>query len=350
MEYRKCNMAAIFLLLFALTALLPLSTMARKRHRRFNRLVADAGAASPFGVNAHIPTTSDFKRMYMAGISWARIDLTWDVIEPKRGLFRWDIIDRVVMDAKTYHVHLLGILGYCPPWASSGPGKNYPPGNISNWTGFVSQIVGRYKGRINYWSLWNEPNAETFFRGTVNQFIQEVFIPAAKAAKAANPDCRIVGPDLAQLSRSHWSVWLNTILKRAGPYIDVISQHCYKKKPGDVLKALDGKRHFWESRSVRSIIKRRHQADKPFWLTEVGWRSTEIGEKKQAGYIISLLKGIARRPWIKKVFIFELRDSPGLPGYGLLRQNGSPKYSYEALKGFIATANGAYSSNEGQGR
>lgn len=278
--------------------------------------------------------------MRRAGISWARVDFTWDVLEPRRGVYRWDISDRVVMDANTYGINLLAILGYCPPWASTSTLKTFPPRSTAQWSKFVSTIVGRYKGRVRYWTLWNEPNSETFFRGSLDSYINEILIPGARAAKRANPHCRIVGPDLAHLGGSDWYHWLDGILKRAGGSIDVISHHCYKDKPYNVLKALDGKRRFWEKRSVHSIMKHRHQSGKPFWLTEVGWRSTKVGEEKQAGYEIALLKGIALRPWIDKVFLFELRDSPGLPGYGLLNRNGTPKPAYIAYKGFIASKNG----------
>ena len=79
--------------------------------------------------------------------------------------------------------------------------------------------------------------------------------------------------------------------------------------------------------------------EKPFWLTEVGWRSDRVGQDRQAGYIISLLKRVQRSAWIRKVFIYDLRDSRQQVGYGLLNINGSPKESFIAVKGFIA-ANG----------
>ena len=276
--------------------------------------------------------------MRRGGIRWARIDLTWDVIEPEPGKYRWDVVDRVVADAEANGVNLLGILGYCPTWAASGPSPFFPPWDVAHWKEFVRTIVGRYKGRIRHWTLWNEPNSESFFRGTLDQYINVVLLPGAKAAKEADPDCRIVGPDLAHLSGADWDKWLDKILARAGGAFDVIGHHCYKGKPDDVLRELDGRKKPWEAPSVRQILEKRGAAGKPFWLTETGWRSTQVGEQKQAGYIVALLRGIAARSWIDKVFLFELRDSPSLPGYGLLRTDGTPKPAFEAYKGFIEAA------------
>ncbi len=39
--------------------------------------------------------------------------------------------------------------------------------------------------------------------------------------------------------------------------------------------------------------------------------------------------------WIDKVFIYELKDSPLEPGYGLLRENLEPKPAFTALGRFI---------------
>lgn len=328
-----CVTASMAIFLTATT-----TTCARKP--KSLRTVVKTSPSSSFGINAHIPSTEDFKLMHKAGISWVRVDFTWDVLEPRKGVYRWDISDRVVMDARTYGIKILAILGYCPRWASSGGDKTFPPKSKHQWKGFVRTIVNRYKGNIHYWTLWNEPNSETFFHGNIDSFINDVLIPGATAAKEADQSCRIVGPDLAHLGGSDWDKWFDGILHRVGGYLDVISHHCYKDKPYNVLNALDGSKRLWDKHRVKSIIKRRDQENKPFWLTEVGWRSTKIGEERQAGYEVALLKGIALRPWISKVFLFELRDSPGLPGYGLLHRNGKPKPAYIAYKGFIASKNG----------
>lgn len=295
----------------------------------------EARAPSPYGVNAHIPDALDLKAMEKAGIRWARVDLTWDEIEPEPGQYRWDLVDHLVARAEGRDVHLLGILGYCPDWASSGPDRYYPPRRTGDWTRFVKTITARYRGCITYWCLWNEPNNPDFFHGTRTQYIYDVLVAGAQAAKAGNPDCKIVGPELAHMDREHWDEWLDEVLAKAGAFLDVIGHHCYKGDPGEVLRLLDGKTRPWEPPSVRSILLKRGQAAKPFWLTETGWRSTEIGEERQAGYLAALLKGALRRPWITRVFIYELKDSPLEPGYGLIRDDGSRKYSYAVVQGFI---------------
>jgi polysaccharide biosynthesis protein PslG len=288
-----------------------------------------------FGINAHIPSVDDFDAIARGGFGIVRVDFTWNVMEPRPGEYRWDISDGVVQDAEAHGVEVLGILGYCPKWASSGPDEFYPPRDVLEWQGFVNAMVSRYRGRVRFWSLWNEPNSNTFFHGSVEQFVRQVLLPGAQAAKAADPACRIVGPELAHLEGAHWDTWLDRILAEAGPQIDVISHHCYKPKPAELFRMLEGPSRPWEPQPVQRIIERRGQGGKPFWLTEFGWRSTSVGQDRQTGYLISTLRGAPKRHWISRMFIYELRDSPKEPGFGLMSYAGQPKPSYTAVRGFI---------------
>ena len=288
-----------------------------------------------FGINAHIPSADDFDAIERAGFGFVRVDFTWDRMEPRRGQFRWDIMDPVVEEAEAHGIRLVAILGFCPPWASSGPSAFYPPRDVRDWKEFVSALVERYRGRVRHWILWNEPNSSTFFRGSTEQYIRQVLIPGAEAAKDADPDCKIVGPDLAHLSGAHWDSWLDKILAEAGSYLDIISHHCYKDKPAEVFRMLEGPSRPWEPQPVQAIIERRGQGAKPFWLTEVGWRSDRVGPANQSGYLISTLRSARQRGWISKVFLYELRDSPQEPGFGLMTYAGKPKRSYTDVRGFI---------------
>lgn len=295
----------------------------------------ELGLYSRIGVNGHVPKAEDLDKVKEAQIGWVRVDLTWNVIEPKPKEYRWQMVDKLVKNAQERNIDLLAILGYTPVWASENEDIYDPPRDVREWKEFVRTIVSRYKGRINYWSLWNEPNSKTFFKGSCDQFITEVLIPGARAVKEADPNAKVVGPDLAHLKGAKWDMWLEEILVRASDEIDIISHHCYKSKPRKVKKMLQGAVPPWDPPAVKRILEKTGCANKPFWLTEVGWRSSKVGEEKQKEYLIGFLKANEKMGWIDKVFIYELKDSPLEPGYGLLRENREPKPAYDALKEFI---------------
>lgn len=295
----------------------------------------ELGLFPGIGVNGHLPKTEDLDMIKDAKIGWVRVDLTWNWVEPKPKQYKWERIDRLVREAEERGINILAILGYTPAWASEEGDIHDPPRDVREWKEFVRTIVSRYKGRINYWSLWNEPNSRTFFRGSLDQFISEVLIPGSRALKEANPDAKVVGPDLAHLKGAKWDVWLEEILVKASDDIDIISHHCYKSKPRKVRKMLQGVVPPWDPPAVRRIIEKTGCVHKPFWLTEVGWRSNKVGEDTQKDYLLKFLETSEKMGWIDKVFIYELKDSPLEPGYGLLRENLEPKPAFLALKAFI---------------
>ena len=293
------------------------------------------GLYPKIGINCHIPKPEDLDLIKDAQIGWIRVDLVWNVVEPKPKQYRWDMVDRLVKNAEERNIDILAILGYCPEWASKNGNIHDPPRSVEKWQEYVKTIVSRYKGRINYWTLWNEPNSKTFFRGTLDQFIEDIFLSGIQAVKEANPNAKIVGPDLAHLKGAQWDIWLEEILKRAGKEIDVISHHCYKSKPKKVKRNLQGVVPPWDPPAVRKILERTGCMGKPFWLTEVGFRSNKVGTLKQSEYLINFLNMNEKMGWIDKVFIYELRDSPLEPGFGIVNNDRTPKPAYFGIKEFI---------------
>ena len=102
---------------------------------------------------------------------------------------------------------------------------------------------------------------------------------------------------------------------------------------------------------TRKVIKHRHDAHTPIWITELGWGSgppdhfhLNKGVQGQAQYLKKSFKMVLhhRRRWnIKRVFWFRWRDpiQPRCYGSiacsaGLLSRNGDPKPAWQAFMRF----------------
>lgn len=118
---------------------------------------------SPFGINAHAGSNNVLLKIKEAGIKWIRIDLYWSNIEREKGHFDFSEIDRIVDYSMNNGLSVLGVLSSSPGWSNNNRGINYPPDNIEDWANFVSIAASRYKDKIRYWNIWNEPNVEKFF-------------------------------------------------------------------------------------------------------------------------------------------------------------------------------------------
>ncbi|MFQ6081977.1 MAG: cellulase family glycosylhydrolase [Candidatus Aminicenantia bacterium] len=296
---------------------------------------------SLYGINAHIPDSRVLSMIKNAGIKWIRIDFLWYEIEPKNNYFNWSIIDSVVNNARSKGLSILGVLAYTPSWANNGKGKNFPPSKKAYWKDYVKKVVNRYKNRVEYWTFWNEPNLEEFWASTVDKYVNEILIPGANAAKSVDPTCKIVGPDLAHLSseEARWNVWLRAILREGGKErLDVISHHIYDKRgPTYIFDKLENDQYLLEP-SVIKVLQEEGVDNKPFWITETGWNTDEIGEEIQSKYYLEFLQGMRSRVYINKIFFYEIIDDPraNVPHFGIIYSNYTPKKAYYTYKDFIA--------------
>jgi len=304
---------------------------------------------SPYGINAHIPENRVLNKIKNAGIKWIRIDFNWYEIESSRGSFNWSEMDRVVNNSIERNLSILAILVYTPSWANNGKSKNYPPLKKQYWTNFVKRVVTRYKNKIKYWSMWNEPNLEKFWAGTLDEYVEKILIPGSKTAKSVDSACKIVGPDLAHLvtEKEMWNVWLRGILRKAKDYLDVISHHIYDVRgPSYIFDKMENDQGPLIP-SVLRVLKEEGVDNKPFWITETGWATDEVGEEVQSKYYLEFLQGMRNRTYINKIFFYEIIDDPRpeIPKFGIIYSNYTPKKAYYTYKDFIA---GKYPPEEPQ--
>lgn len=129
-----------------------------------------------------VPTAEEAQEL---GIGWVRSDLPWPLLEPQKGQFQWVAADATIKKVEGMGLQFLPMVGYSPKWAATNPNNaKSPPKDVQDWTNFVEQLVARYSAapyNLRYFQVWNEPTPKAgFFTGTPEQYIDEVYLPAAK--------------------------------------------------------------------------------------------------------------------------------------------------------------------------
>jgi len=234
--------------------------------------------ASSFGGHGRF-TDGDLKTLSRLGVKWLRmhppLGTKWSVVEKIKGDFNYS--DKQILLAKKAGFQILGSLDKTPRWASTAPSGerrfwSYPPENMDDWENYVFNIVSHYKGVIDYWEVWNEPDSDGFLKvpgilgsGRKPEVYVELLKRAYRAARRANPDAVIVGG----VATGHPpSRWLKQIFdKGALAYVDVVSFHHYTDgRPGD---ALDTPLSV-EIANIKDLIKQKARKVVPLWETESG--------------------------------------------------------------------------------
>jgi hypothetical protein len=223
--------------------------------------------------------------------------VTWHDLEPYKDQWRFERLDGYVSLAQQHGAGLLLPLGMSPAWASARPpADNAEPANLDDWRTFVRTVVTRYKGRIQAYEIWNEPNLKDFWTGTVDQMIT-LTKEASQIIHSVDPKAIVVSPSA---TASYGTPWLAEFLKKgAGQYVDVIGYHFYvvphTALPEEMLPVIQ---------SVRQILAENGLSNKPLWNTETGWLEPSHFESDEApagvlarAYILVWASGVQRFYW-----------------------------------------------------
>ncbi len=223
-------------------------------------------------------------RLWDAGICWPEI-------QPDNGKdYNFSMLDKYVELAEEHSVEIVINIGLSPKWAAkrpndkSGYGENLTasePRDIDDWKKYVKTIAGRYKGKIKYWEIWNEPDMLMFYTGSpkkMAELVKEAYI----ILKEVDPENKVISPPVT--GYLVLIPWLNSFLAAGGKdYIDIIGTHFYvwfkANTPEKVLSTIS---------AIKSYQKQNKIEQKPIWDTECGFRQDNVDEELGVGYIARL--------------------------------------------------------------
>lgn len=232
-----------------------------------------------FGIHLHrADTTTPWPfvkfgswRLWDAGVHWNRL-------EPARGEWQFDKLDRLMALAEAHDVEPVLTLGVTPAWAAARPHEPFvygaggasEPRDIADWEAYVRRVATRYKGRLPYLEVWNEPKYRdieptqgAFFSGTVKDLV-DLACAAQRVARAVDPGMRIVGPGFTGAGDR-----LERFLAAGGKHcIDVVAFHFYTATPEKMRQRIS---------DVRRIMQQQGVAHMPLWNTEQGYEVVEPG-------------------------------------------------------------------------
>jgi hypothetical protein len=299
--------------------------------------IACAGV-NPFGVNTFLEQEVEphkveqaLRMIADAGFRWIRQEFPWEDIEQSaRGDFwdhKWDIsawekYDRIVELATKYNLQIIARLDNPPAWSRAdgdAGGTLAPPDDFQDFGNFVQTIVRRYKGKVKYYQIWNEPNIypEWGEQPVDAAGYVRLLQLAYGRAKEADPDCVILSAGLAQTTETG-PMNLNdlTFLQQmydagAKGYFDIMGVMAYGlwTGPGD-HRASPELTNFSRPQLIREIMVRNGDADKALWATEVGWNAVppdfpavpmfgRVTEEQQARYAVQAYQRAQQEwPWM----------------------------------------------------
>ena len=305
--------------------------------------IAHAGV-NPYGVNTFLEQEVEAAKVERslsliadAGFHWIRQEFPWEDIEiagkgdfwdPKWNVSTWAKYDRIVDLAGKYGLEIIARLDHPPAWTrkiGNAPGWTMgPPDNYEDFGDFVYAVVSRYRGRVRYYQIWNEPNISPEWGDQPADpagYVKLLQV-AYRRAKEANPQCVILSAGLAQNieetppefgPRNMSDVLYLEKMYEAGAkgYFDIMGTMVYGLWTGPYdRRASRDRANFSRAQLIREVMVRHGDGNKAIWATEVGWNAVpegfpapasygRVSESQQAVYAVEAYQRISREwPWM----------------------------------------------------
>lgn len=293
----------------------------------------------------------------------------WLSLEPSNGSFDWAPLDNLVRAARAAGVADVTYTLYeTPNWASSAPNQacfatqNFgivgcaaPPKHMSDWDAFVTALATRYKGQIQYYELWNEPNVQTEYSGNVSEMIS-MAQHAYGIVKSIDPSALVLTPGVSVAGIAPYTpgcspstCWLAQYLQAGGgKYADGVAFHgktclsdnqvCDQEGIGcssAEIEACAGTGLVSQIKALRSLMETYGMAGKPLVDTEGGY-SDEVGLKSLFGsadqqaafvsrfFILQASENLSSAVW----FSWLMNRKTGLMGLGTAAAETETNQSY----------------------
>ncbi|MBN2831068.1 MAG: endo-1,4-beta-xylanase [Candidatus Omnitrophica bacterium] len=283
------------------------------------------------------------KLMKEAGVGWIRVDFLWQDIEPEKGCFDFEKYDQIVKVFSENNINILGLFNYSIDWAALCGGWNSPPKDNRLFVNYASQVIKRYKDKVKYWEVWNEPDSAVYWSEqdglkSYCALLKDVYI----AAKKVDPECKILNGGLAQGLASVNRLYDNG----AKDYFDILNIHFFESPLHQGgIKAVEA-----YPKLVYKVMLRNGDTHKKIWITEIGcpgvrrglkvgnwWIGKNPTEKQQAIWVKKVYTELLKNKNVEKVFWAFFRDTKnhwdnGVDYFGLVRWNYSKKPAFKAYK------------------
>jgi len=235
-------------------------------------------AGTAFGIKAGTMEDSLLYKAAQIGVKWTRLLAGWEDIETEKGAYNWketdEAIDAVLKYGITPFVTITngnriytGTGNYDDPKLAAIYGESPAPpvgsqAETDAWLKFVGAVVERYKDKIKYWEIWNEPNHRKYWGAPPNaeDYGKLVKVTVDKI-RAIHPDAIIIAGSTAGIKPDY----NDTFLSHCDPEkLDIISFHQYN--------ALPEKRAFRIDEFLEVLYK--HNPDFEIWQGECGFPSS----------------------------------------------------------------------------
>lgn len=369
----------------------------------------DLKGANPLGVNTFLQLESNdstkidrsLDMIKAGGFGFVRQEFAWQDIEPapnryvdQNGLDTWQAFDQIVNGAQTRGLQVIARVDKAPSWTrqqiydhidtNTCPDRAGPPQNYADYGDFLTKLVTRYKGKIKYYQIWNEPNLSSEWncqKVNAADYVRLLKV-AYTSIKAADPQAVVLAAALAPTDQNSPKynnldelVYLDQMYKAgAKTYFDIMSAQIYGLGYSPAVRWVepDPRSQDWRRTNfartwlLHDVMVQNGDVNKPVWASEYGWVSipdnapvstaykqlplwgNSVDPQTQAQYLVDGIKRARQEwPWLGVMDVWFFRPDPTLNQnqdqnatafFSIVNYDFTPRPAYTALKNYAVDA------------
>ncbi len=340
-----------------------------------------------------------FRMIREAGFHLVRMDFPWEDLEVcskadfrdhcrpgGKGQSTWTKYDYIVDQARANGLDMIVRLDRPPAWARKAAlaspevrraeaavgNVTGPPDRFGDYADFVAAVAHRYRGRLRFYQIWNEPNLPgewNYRRQDSAEFVRLLKLAGA-AIKGQDPDGVILFPALSPTDGADRTA-VNDLEYLQGVYdaggrdaFDIMSaqfyglgqppdEHRYVTPGSSLLRPIETRADVSRVVLLHEIMIRNGDAGKAVWISELGWNSAppalhhqwgrSVTEEQKAQYLAGAMERARREwPWVGAMCVWMFRwggEPPNprdpTPYFQIVDFNFNPLPAYRVVEEYL---------------
>jgi hypothetical protein len=251
-----------------------------------------------------------------SGATWVRANVFYGQTQGGRDLSK---LNALVDAARARGLHVQATLAGDPNYLNPQGGLSYKNADPGLMAQFARTVAKQERGRIGRYSIWNEPNVETFLQGGSNPVVggrkyRQLYRAGYAGIKGVDPGAQVLLGELTSPQVGHPASFLASVLagkpiKTAGlalhPYVRPGSQWDVNQL-GDVQRAL-------ASYKRQGKLQTAAGAQAPLYLTEFGVQRGKAPEAQRERSLTAAFRK-AQQAGAREMLYYQLTPTPRDPG------------------------------------
>ncbi len=223
--------------------------------------------------------------MAEAGVKWARCQTGWVRCEKTKGVYDFAWLDEVVNELLSRSIQPWFNLGFgnplympgVPPAAVGCVPTEYGPECLEAWKNFVTALVKHFKGRVNHYEIWNEPDIDCFWRPSQasGKNYADLVAKTAPVIRAADAEALTMGCSSGgDFKKGAYVLYFiqEALQNGIGDHLDIWSLHPYQPYPEWNFES--------NYRAIQHLFKQ-YAPHVQIWQGECGYPSQTYGHHDQ---------------------------------------------------------------------